>query len=240
MYWTTTSASSIPNTPGNDLSEIEFDVANLQASASSFTSDLITSSNPSAMEILAEASDLDQRLVDWMSTIPDDWVPIYFWDSKSIPETVREAGMYQSHCTIHKSISVANVLNGYCSSRIKVQLVILACLDHINDLSLDNTRMTAHDTIQDLADMICATVPYFLGNRVKVLRIDDKSVQYPRAGSKATPVEHYAYAAAYAGIFLTQRLPELLNPGLPLRDGQRQWVLSQMGRIKRVYLANPI
>lgn len=239
LNWTTASASSIPNTPANDLEEIQFEVANLQASASSLASDPTTSSNSSAMNILAEASDLDQRLMDWMSTIPDDWVPTYVWGSECIPESAREAGMYQSHCTIHKSISVANVLNGYCCSRIKVQLVILACLDHINDLSLDITRWMAHETIQDLADMICATVPYFLGNRVRYLRIDDKSVQYPRAGSKATPVEHYAYAAAYAGIFLTQQLSELLIPGLPLRDGQRQWVLSQMGRIKRVYLASP-
>ncbi|MCJ1298727.1 hypothetical protein MMC08_001517 [Hypocenomyce scalaris] len=234
----TTCTQKIPKSPGFELEEIDLEVANLQSSASGLMV------NPAkkdslALEIVAKATELDQRLVAWTATIPDDWIPTCIWDPDCIPQSVRDAGLYQAHCTVHKSIFIADVLNGHCSSRIKVQLVILACLEHLDNPFFDATRVNAGNNVQDLADMICASVPYHLGDRVKVLRIDDKTVQYPRIGSNATPTEHYDTAAAYTGFFLTRRLSELLPPGLPLRAGQRQWILGQMQRIQSVYLTSP-
>lgn len=235
LAWTKDTPDA-PTAPGFVLEEIRLEVANVQAAASGLIVDL-TGKASSALEILAEANELDQRLVAWTLTIPDDWVPTCIWDPESIPLSIRDAGLYQNHCTVHKSIFIANTLNGHCCSRIKVQLVILACLEHLDSTLFETARVNAASNVQDLADTICASVPYFLGDRVKVLRIDDRSIQYPRIGSKPTPVEHYETAAAYAGIFLTQKLAQLLQPDLPLRDGQRHWILGQMQRIKRLYLA---
>lgn len=232
----TSSAQNIPRTPEFELEEIQFEVANLQASASGLVTNL-ASKDSAAPEILAKANELDQRLVDWTATMPEDWNPT-FCDSESVPPSVRDAGFYQDRCSIYPSIFIANILNGQCYSRINVQLVILACLQHLGDNPrFDKDQvLTARTNVQDLADTICASVPFYLGDRVTVLRIDDETMQYPRImGSGPTPTEHYRTAAAYGGMFLMQRLPELLP--LPLRAGQREWILGQMMRIKKIYLA---
>ena len=235
----TTCIQSIPRSPEFELEEIDIEVANLQASVSGLRIDHARQDS-FMLEILAKANEVDRRLVAWTATIPDDWVPTYIWNTERIPQSVRDAGLYQAHCSIHKSIFVADTLNGHCSTRIRVQLVMLACLEHLDNPFLDTARATARNNVQDLADTICASVPYHLGDRVKVLRIDDKTVQYPCIGSDATPTEHYNTAAAYTGFFLTRRLSELLQPGLPLRAGQWKWILNQIQRTKSVYLTSPL
>lgn len=235
--WTTSTQDTI-KTPQLELEKIEFEVMNLQASASRLAIDL-KNKDSYALGLLAKANELDKRLVAWTATIPDDWVPTCIWDPECIPRSVRDAGLYQTHCTIYKSIFIANVSNGHCCSRIRIQLVILACLEHLNNAFLDTNRVDALNNVQDLADMICASVPFQLGDRVKFLRIDDKTVQYPRDGFNATATEHYITAAACAGVFLARWLADLLQPGLSLRDGQRGWILGQIQRIKEIYLALP-
>ncbi|KAI4091892.1 MAG: hypothetical protein LQ348_002536 [Seirophora lacunosa] len=227
LTWTTSTQGS-PRTPEIELEAIILEVANLQVSALGLTADF-------ALELLGKADALDQRLVAWFAIMPDEWVPSCIWGPKSIPRSIREAGLYQNHCTIHKSIWTADTLNVHSCSRIKTRQVILACLEHLNDPVGHMTRINALATIQDLADTICASVPYHLGDRVEIRRIDDKSVQYPCTGDNATPDAHYITAAAYGGMFLTKRLVELLKLGPLLRPGQQQWILGQMGRIRKIY-----
>ena len=233
VFTRTSSPQDVPRTPEFELEEIQFEVTNLQASASGLVTN-VASKESSTSEILAKANELDQRLVDWTTTMPDDWNPI-FCDSESVARSIRDAGFYQDHCNIYQSIFIANILNGHCYSRINLQLVILACLQQLDNPLFEKDQVKARDNVQDLADTICASVPFYLGDRVTVLRIDDETVQYPRVGSDPTSTEHYRTAAAYGGMFLMQRLPELL--ALPLRAGQREWILGQMMRIKKIYLA---
>ncbi|KAL8795392.1 MAG: hypothetical protein Q9195_002133 [Heterodermia aff. obscurata] len=225
----TSSASNLPRTPQYELEEIQLEIASLQASASGLTSP--NKASPPASEILAKAYELDQRLVNWTATMPRDWHPTAC-PSSSVPRSVRDAGIYQAHCDIYPSIFIANLLTGHCSSRINLQLVILACLPRLPGPLPHKDEEPARTTIQALADTICASVPFYLGDRATVRRIDDQTVRYPQADASA---EHARTAAAYGGMFLMQRLPQLL--GLGLRPGQREWVLGQMGRIKRVYRA---
>ncbi|KAI4173870.1 MAG: hypothetical protein LQ346_008315 [Caloplaca aetnensis] len=237
LTWTASTQGS-PKTPEIELEAINIEVANLQVSASELKTES-RGMSVLASELLANAIELDERLVAWTRSIPDEWVPHCIWSPETTPPSICEAGLYQEHCTIHKSIWVADTLNGHSCSRIKIGLVILACLKHVDSPPADVTRMNALTTIQDLADSVCASVPYHLGDRVEAGRIDDKSVQYPRIKGHATPDEYYVTAAAYGGMFLMKRLVELLQLGSLLRIGQRQWILGQMARIKKIYLAGP-
>ncbi|KAL8709506.1 MAG: hypothetical protein Q9220_005748 [cf. Caloplaca sp. 1 TL-2023] len=234
LKWTT-DGENVPQTSINELEEIDLEVAILQAS----TQTVHAMDDVSASAILVKANELDARLVAWSTTIPHNWIPECIWETDSIPQSIRDAGLYQAHCTIHESVFIANILNGHCCSRIKVQLINLAYLQQIDDESSGMARLNACNIVQDMADTICASIPYFLGDRVRVLRFDDRTPKYPRIESEATPKEHYDTAAAYAGIFLTQKISQLLPPGLPLRPGQREWILGQMQRIKKIYLAEP-
>ncbi|KAL8655302.1 MAG: hypothetical protein Q9210_000970 [Variospora velana] len=233
LTWATNTQSS-PRTPDIELEAINVEVANLQVSALGLTADT-EGLNVSALELLGKAKELDIRLVAWTTIMPDEWAPTIIRDPETIPRSVRDAGLYQNHCSIHKSVWTADTLNMHCTSRIKTRLVTLACLEHLNDPVFDMTRANALTSIQDLADTICASVPYHLGDRVEPRRIDDRRVQYPCVGDNATPDVHYTMAAAYGGMLLTKRLVELLKLGPLLRPGQQQWILGQMGRIKKIY-----
>lgn len=204
-----------------------------------------------AWELLARVRELDCRLVDWYDTIPEAWVPVTIWATGGggISDSIGAAGLYQSHCTVHESVFIANMLNGHACTRIKVQLLLLDCLELIDadqvsfgddfeaSHSIVSMRETAKSIVQDLADAICASIPFHLGDRNEALRIDDTSVQYPRIGISLLPQEHYITAAAHGGIFLITKLTQLLSLGPLLREGQREWILGQMGRIKRIYRA---
>jgi len=152
---------------------------------------------------------------------------------------VRDAGLYQDHCDIYKTIFIANIFISHCCSRIKLQLTILACLKHLKSDNLDTASVTALEITQELADTVCASIPYFLGDRMMTSRIDDKTVQYPHIAGLLVPDDHYVGAAALGGWFLAARLSELLSPRVPLRIGQRQWIEGQMQRIVKIYAIQP-
>ncbi|KAI4285958.1 MAG: hypothetical protein L6R38_000251 [Xanthoria sp. 2 TBL-2021] len=232
-------APIIQNTPRTAEIELEatnIEVATLQVSATELK-------NPGmavlASGLLAKAVELDQRLVAWTSTMPNEWIPTFIWDLDTVPKTIRDAGFYGDHCTIYQSMWTADTLNIHCCSRITVALVILACLEHVNDPTTDISQMQTRTTIQSLADAICASVPFYLGDRIHIHRIDDKNIQYPRTRGNPTPDEHYVTAAAYGGMFLMKRFVELLKLAPYLRPGQFPWILGQMGRVKKIYLARP-
>ncbi|KAL8992116.1 MAG: hypothetical protein Q9169_007361 [Polycauliona sp. 2 TL-2023] len=235
LTWTTSTQIS-PRTPEVTLEEINVRVANLQVSALDLEAG--SAGTPvSASELLAKANELDERLAAWFIDLPEEWVPTIIWDLETIPPSVRNAGLYQDHCTIHKDMWTADTINIHSCSRIKIGLVMLQCLEHENDPVANVARIKAQNTLQALADTICASVPYHLGDRVGLRRIDDTSVQYPHVKGEATPDEHYVTAAAYGGMFLMKRLAELLQLAPYLRAGQVPWILGQMGRIKKVYSA---
>ncbi|KAL8911469.1 MAG: hypothetical protein Q9171_003367 [Xanthocarpia ochracea] len=219
-----------------ELEAINIEVANLQCSGAQLKSPGMAAL---ALGLLAKAMELDKRLDAWTATIPDEWVPTYIWDLETIPSSIREAGFYRDHCTVHQSIWTADTLNVHCISRITVGLVILACLEHLQDPITDTTRMETLDTLQTLADTVCASVPFHLGDRVEVRRIDDKNIQYPHTKDNPTPDEHYVTAAAYGGMFVTKRFVELLKLAPLLRPGQLPWILGQMERVKKIYQARP-
>ncbi|KAL8869038.1 MAG: hypothetical protein Q9174_004572 [Haloplaca sp. 1 TL-2023] len=236
LAWT----ASIQDTPKSadlELESIILEVANLQVLATDLK-------NPSAAALapalLAKATELDQRLLAWLATIPDAWLPTYIYDLNTIPQSIKAAGFYGNHCTIHQSIWTAETLNIHCVSRITIGLVILACLDYTTNIEIPNSTHTETlTTLQNLADTICASVPFYLGDRIGLKRIDDKSILYPHLPGVPTPDEHYITAAAYGGMFLMKRFAEVLKLAPYLRVGQVPWAVGQMQRVKGIYLVSP-
>ena len=228
----------VPKTPGFRLDDLNMEIANFQALASRLISDTAVQ-DLSVWGILKQATELDQRLFAWTGTLPDDWAPTRVSGPECISQSVREAGLYQDHCDVYKSIFIANTLNSHCCLRINLQLTILACLKHLSNGNFDTALVTALEIIQELADTVCASIPYYLGDRITIGRIDDKTVQYPHFGGLPVPEDHQAGAAAFGGWFLATRLPVLLSPSVPLRVGQRQWIGGQMSRVRRIYYIRP-
>lgn len=229
-----------PRTPGNRQDDLNIQVADLSYRAAQLDqSDL--AGRATVLELIQQATELDQQMLAWEESTPPDWTPIRVSGDDCIPSHVRTIGLYQAHCDIYKSIFVAERFNTHRFARIRVQIIILKCLDRLNNPSSPTAATAAAATaslniIQTLADDFCASVPYHVGDRTSFARIDDKTTQYPHLpGCRQVSDDHHATAAAFAGFLLTRRLGELLSLETPLRAGQKQWAGGQLRRIKSVY-----
>lgn len=229
---------SVYMSPGIYLDELQIKVANLQAMVSGFDS----CDKPSATAVsntLNMAFELDEQLAAWIDTVPKNWIPTKVMGSESIPSSVREAGLYNNYCNVYKSIFVAYGLNSYHCSRIRLQITILACMGHKGSPNMEAASKSIFDVVQEQADSICASVPFHLGDRTTICRLGDRSIKYPHIEGLSTPDDHFVAATAFGGWFIGSKLLELISFKTPLRDGQRQWIISQLQRVARVYATKP-
>lgn len=232
------SAPDVPNTTAFQLDELDIQLANIQGLTSQLDTSAAEGQHVSAWEVLKIAYETDQQYVAWARKIST--VPVSVSGPECIPPSVKEAGIYQDCCHVYENIHIAYAFNCYRSSRIKLQLAILTCLSQLgNSIGCIDGSLAAHEVIQDLVDEMCASVPFHLGDRTIIGRIDDKTVQYPHIAGSPVPDEHYIGAAAMGGWFLATRLGELLALKLPLRDGQRQWIGQQLRRVMKIYAVQP-
>lgn len=88
--------------------------------------------------------------------------------------------------------------------------MIPACVKPLNNGAFDTASVAALETIQEMADNICASVAYNSGDRMTTDRIHDKTVQHPLVARLPVPGNLYVGAAALWGWFFAARLSELL------------------------------
>ncbi|GAB7341257.1 hypothetical protein MBLNU457_7532t1 [Dothideomycetes sp. NU457] len=215
------------------LDELDITLANIGAAASRVGR--VDDIQEQALQILSKAYKLDQQYQSWADTAPSGWI-VRVSGLGCIPPSVQRSGLYQDHCHVYQSIFVAHTFNTYRVSRIKLQEAIVVCLTHLGDNATNTATRAAYATIQLMADDICASVPYHLGDRMHFARIDDKVVEYPHLTEQSrTDDEHIAGAAAMGGWSLAAQLVKVLKLQAPLRDGQRQWIVGQLQRLVRIY-----
>lgn len=143
---------------------------------------------------------IDRRLVEWSGEVPLSWLPSRVSGNECIPLSITQAGLYQSHYHVYLSVQIANSWNRRHISRIRVQAVTIAQLS-LQPPSLANyiSQAACQNRIQQLIDDICATIPFYLGDRIKPGRIGYKSVQYPHVPGSPVPEAHYQMAPAMGG-----------------------------------------
>ena len=225
----------IATLPGFMLDELNIKVANLQAKAEVLRLDDRTSiPTPIILELQRRAFALDQELLEWSFNLPPGWAPRRIM-LPAIPASVRAAGVYREHCNIHKSIFSANMWNFFSTSRIKLQLIVLSCLQNLHDENLEEYAALSKLIIQDQAEDICDNLPFFLGDRLEAHRFDNHVATYPWIEGEEVPVKHIQAAAAYAGWHLMAKLQELLSPRVPVSPETKAWIKGQVLRIKRIY-----
>jgi hypothetical protein len=223
--------------PANSsLDGINLNLARLQAA---IPQDFATGSNSTTLDIkdiIQAARGIDRQLIEWSGTLPLPWLAIRVTGEDSIPPSVGQAGLYQSHCHVYKSIQIAYLWNRQRLSRIRAQKIMLTQL-LLQEPSLSNrmSQGSCQNTIQQLADDICATIPFYLGDRTKPGRIGDRNVEYPHARGSPIPETHYQIAPAMGGHQLLGALGTLLRDNIILRNGQKQWIGGQLTRLARIY-----
>ena len=195
--------------PSVRLDNINIDLANLEAVAQRRIVLLPIFKSPlDPHDILNKARDIERQLGEWCGTLPHSWLPLRMVGEDSIPPTIKSAGLYQNHCHIYPSISIASTWNKQRIALIKVQSLILEQLAQ-HSPSDENifARTASENRVQQLADDICASVPFSLGDKTTPGAIGDRRIRYPHAPGKKVSSGHYQMAPALGGFWLLRARP---------------------------------
>ncbi|KAK1144744.1 hypothetical protein N8T08_004755 [Aspergillus melleus] len=199
--------------------------------------DLI-SSNPGNYQkdelknLLSTAMALDNKISVWKHILPDRWHPM---PATFIPQSVRDAGVFNNRCDCYIDIWIASTWNFYRDSRIVIQNIILNCLRLLPEQSSPHEIQARVASIQKLATDICATVPYLLGDQMISVQMSPHKVEYPESEGRRVTSGHQQTAPLLGGWFVISYLTNLWSPELCLQAEQRAWIQKQMLRVLRIY-----
>lgn len=269
----------MPVNPAINLDKLVAELANLQVQESNTisrspspatpasTPSLIGSSLSTTQNLFNAAIELDTRLSVWPKQVPDNWHPVAVSSPDLVHPSIFEAGVYGDTCDVYYSLHVAVIYNQYRCARLAVLKIILKCCSIMGNefmVGFNPTIDYARREIQALADDICASSPFYLGNRTKAGLIDDTDgVYYPQmpiikdeyAAGNPEMFEHALdmarkgharLAAALGGHFLISTFLAVIRTVQDadlaaaiekpiLREGQVRWIVEQFDRLRVVY-----
>lgn len=214
-------------TPATILDRLLVDVANLLAMARQYLplgSGTATFNNPrtvrQASSLLFEAEALESRLISWAKALPSYWSPAKI-SNDHVPTSIMSAGFYGKSCDIYQDIMICATWNDWRTARLKV-LAIIASHKTVPH------RAAVITTIQEIADDICASIPFCLGSRTTPAPLHDtQNISYPTVPGTETREMHYRTAAAYGGWYLFPPMKQVMAVGAYLRDGQMLLAIGQ-------------
>lgn len=223
----------------NVLAELgEYSKRTLSFEAYRLDSDIIGDTS-SAESLLQECFRINRTMQEWRENIPASWQPFRIIDFEEIHFSIRAVGLYNGLCDVYSSHTVAQMMNFWRTMKITVLRLIKHLswlvgvqfmLEHVpTDVEID-------EEIQQLADEICACVPFHLGSRTTV-SYPHEPQRYPRIPAWLrdsteyidsmgrptilTDADHARTAAAGGGWLLLTPLTTLMtyhNP-FPLTSG---------------------
>ena len=184
--------------------------------------------------IIIKALVLDAKLSTWPSAIPPTWAPVNV-SINAIPNSIKvNSFIYQDYCEVYHDVMVGTTWNSYRVSRLKILAVVAQLSSHAS-----SEHVSAVEKIQDLADDICASIPFCLGNRVGPAPLYSMEAEYPTTDDAPAKEYHHRTAAAFGGWYLLSPMKEVMAVGMWLRPGQMAWVGTQLQRLAEIYDVEP-
>lgn len=203
----------------------------------------------SAEDILQECFRINRLMQEWRETIPTSWHPYRITDSEKIHHSIRAVGLYNDLCDVYSSHTVAQMMNFWRTMKITV----LRLIKHLSRLAsvqymLEHvpTEAEIDEEIQQLADEICACVPFHLGSRTTVTYPHEPQ-RYPQVPTWLresadyidsmgrptilTDTDHARAAASVGGWFLLTPLTTLMEYHRPFQlipDGDERSTLDAL------------
>ncbi|KAJ5306459.1 hypothetical protein N7508_005474 [Penicillium antarcticum] len=166
---------AVPDNPSSTLDAIGASVAELQASYTQFLTQRgsTTSLERIMKEWRAEARRVDAELLAWAANAPDHWRPLRLISDRDIDSSIPT---YQSICDVYPSCQIASIWNLWRFQRLLLAKITLGSLNAFSDLSRfgfahgqflgDPTDFAnCQQTLQEVVDSVCYSIPFYLGNR---------------------------------------------------------------------------
>lgn len=174
---------AVPDNPSSALDVIGASVAELQASYTRFVTQggSTTSLERVLMEWRAEAGRVDAELLAWAQGVPDHWRPLRLISGRDIASSIPT---YESVCEVYPSCQIASIWNLWRFQRLLLAKITLGSLNAFLDLSRfgfacgqslgDLTvSVNCQQTLQDVVDSVCYSIPFYLGNRTTRFSLTD-------------------------------------------------------------------
>ncbi|OIW26923.1 hypothetical protein CONLIGDRAFT_492657 [Coniochaeta ligniaria NRRL 30616] len=177
--------TAAPDNPSSALDAIGASVAELQASYRqqlSTEDNCCTASSQQVLgEYVAEAKRIDEELLAWAQSVPDHWQPRRLTSGRDVDSSMPT---YRSVCEVYPSCQIANIWNLWRIQRLLLVKVTLGSLDKMlyssqSELTKDQISAGIRDfvqckqTLQEMVDAVCYSVPFYLGNRSRSSSITD-------------------------------------------------------------------
>ena len=259
---------TVPANPSSALDAIMASVVELQASYTQLAAQ--GSSTPSLPQFWTEwrtqAQRIDEQLLAWARNVPDHWQPLQL-TSEDIDPSI---SAYRSVCEVYPSCQIASIWNLWHVQRVLLAKITLGSLnmfsnlgqvepdcDQLPDEIEDFVRCT--QTIQEMLDSVCYSIPFYLGNRTTrstMADFTDPAISFPSYHSLASGDkrrrsrenhdsmmsrdEHRRHAIAQGPWRAMHPLSRLLTLFFEdqgqviascLRAGQHEWISEQFLRI---------
>ena len=188
--------------------------------------------------ILDYAANVESQVSTWPASVPPDshWTTSRSFDD--LPSQERQRFVYGHRVDIYHDIWLASIWNSYRATQLMIQDVILQTLSYLNPPPLSQLScrtVTAMLKIQELADDVCASVPFNLGTKTFGGAADRPEVRYPTPDGVANPSSDYRKSASGLGGYFLMEPLKTASKATCLREGQQQWMVGQMNRIARIY-----
>ena len=215
----------MPQNPATVLNLISVEVANVLALEKSILSEENSNATVETLSNVVEvAKTADARLATWPNFVPAGWLPKRV-PMATVPESVTRAGVYGDGFDIYPDVLVCCTWNFWRSARLR--LLALITRYEFNEEAIAS--------IQELADGVCGTVPFILGDRTAPTAMFAADVAYPSMEGQAVPPGHHQLAAGFGGWYITTPIHRVLILGMYLREGQEAWLQRQGQRLGRIY-----
>ena len=211
-------------------------------------------------EIIVEAFRVEKLLQDWKASITDpDWFPEYV-PRDLVRESIQNAGFYGTRCRVWVDLAFGGIWILFSIRYLlTLQVIRQSFADEPSLLNNPEQRALlsqANQRVQDLVDFICETIPFYLGdNIIPTNPMYSTSINFPyklkidwkTGNSTCVPslrFNHRDRAAASGGWIL---FPQLVNvwrfaepedDAVPiiLREGQLDWIKTQVKRLEKIFL----
>ncbi|UPL02672.1 hypothetical protein LCI18_013606 [Fusarium solani-melongenae] len=251
----TKDTTAVPDNPSSALDAIGASVAELQASYTQFvTQGGSTTSSGCLKEWRAEARRVDAELLAWAENVPDHWRPLRLISGRDIDSSIPT---YQSICEVYPSCQIASIWNLWRFQRLVLAKVTLGSLGAFSDLScfrsayeqfLDDPTdfVNCQQTLQEVVDSVCYSIPFHLGNRTtrsSLADFTDPTILLPNQGSLNGVISsddhrrHVIAQGPWRAMHPLSRCLTLFSEddgeviASLLRPGQREWIRDQFLRV---------
>ncbi|GCB21253.1 adhesion and hyphal regulator 1 [Aspergillus awamori] len=208
----------------------------------------------------AEAKCIDERLLAWAQNVPQHLQPVRLPDGIALDPSIPT---YKSICDVYISCQIGSLWNEWRAQRLLLVKIILSSLStiptagHLEQSNAETEEFAEYKhLLQELVDLVCYSVPFYLGNQdgwLSIPDLTDPAIVFPshrllgnvnqQKSAQKSEDEHRSHIIAQGPWHVMSVLSRVVaffiedhGQGMVsfLRPGQLEWIREQFLRVTQL------